>query len=695
MKIIKQIFLLIIINRHSNKQDKNSKNNNEENLLILNENHSSKHMNNNKSRNKNNEHQNLKHQQLYDETNNKAKSSKSIEREKGKRSNRLKTTKDSSKQKFFRRALDDSEEVNENNQVNILNHRPGSKLRSELRKDLIPQKRKSIIRISENNFTPLGLSNISNSFTVKKFKNKNTKSNLELLNKIDNETVYAFSNEAFDDLAKKYYFKNFEEEKDSLKAIDGDYMIMIEPKIKDIEKTNYSSFFNDHIVIVGYQDNLYKLLQLLFTHHRRDICLITRYHYEDSKIIKLLKQYANLYYLKGQPDNPMNLINAGMNNAFMVIFLTEKLYQKTNEDMDNILIYKTVDYFFDTKILIEIWDNKNTKFIGYVPLIEDGKPEKNEFLHPCFMAGRCIYSAHLDSIIANSYLDKMGTNAWMKLLNLGGNHLKTSNSILKKRIPSIKKNNKSDQKNSESNNGSSVILTIDVPDQYIEKEYYILVDDLMKLEPPALALGIYVRQPLEYVSIKSQGIIKGNNDKNQKDGSNLDIITSHKKKLVNNIDMDRNDQGYLGKLKIMREISYNDKVVLDIMDINKNFLPIFITNPGPNFIISKNCEVMILYYLNGESNKFPRSHNSAGARESTFFNNRNNNNFNFHRNSAAEKGVRNSALLKIPKYTYRKESVFNHLHKVKKDNLKNKQEKILMFYEVLKKKIMNIINEKY
>ena len=38
-------------------------------------------------------------------------------------------------------------------------------------------------------------------------------------------------------------------------------------------------------------------------------------------------------------------------------------------------------------------------------------------------------------------------------------------------------------------------------------------------------------------------------------------------------------------LKILKEISHNDKVLLDYIDVKKILLPIFITNPQLSFII--------------------------------------------------------------------------------------------------------------
>ena len=198
------------------------------------------------------------------------------------------------------------------------------------------------------------------------------------------------------------------------------------------------------------------------------------------------------------------------------------------------------------------------------------------------MAGKILYLSHLENIIANSYLNYVNTNVWIKLLNLG--NFKISNKKKK-----IKENNN----NNTNKDGTAVILTLDIPVQYIEKEYYCLVDDLMRLDPPALAFGIYVEHPLEYISMRSQGKVNKIENKN---GEMIDIFTSHKKKLVNIDGMDKIEQGYYGNLKALRDVSYNDKIVLDIMDLNRSYLPIFITNPGPGFIISENCKVLVLYH---------------------------------------------------------------------------------------------------
>lgn len=545
-----------------------------------------------------------------------------------------------------------------------------NELTNYLNISLNKNKNKKSIRSSLMNHNFKGMFEIANS-RVNGYNNKNTALNLEMLNKIENETIFHFSNESLNDLANKLYYGGIDEEKDKGVGVEG----IIDHKVLDIDKTNYSSFMKDHIIIVGYQDNLYKLLKLLFGHHKKEICLFTRLEFQDPKIMKLLKQYQNLFYFKGKADNPIHLINAGLNNAYMVLFITEKINPKTNEDMDNVLIYKTIDYFFDTKMLFELWDVKNTKFIGYMPLVDEGKTETNEFLHPCYMAGRMIYTQHLDNILSNSYLNETGTTTWLKILNFG---------LV---VKSKKKRNKIKDGKNYNTKGSPVILTIDIPDQYNEKEYYFLVDDLMRLDPPALVLGIYVTQPLDYFFIKSLGKIKKTTNKT---GEDLDILTSHKKKLVNLIEINKNDQGYQSKLKIMKDISFNNKVVLDCLELNKNFMPMFITNPSPDFIISPNCKIMILYFLNSE--KVENTHLSGTVKRETKTENQKN--IGLPKIKKSDENISSNIKKNLQKEFIRKNSNKDE-YKIRKDLLKNKQQKILTYYDLLKKKIMDSLNDKY
>jgi hypothetical protein len=472
------------------------------------------------------------------------------------------------------------------------------------------------------------------------FSNENTQHNLNLLDKIESEHLYVISNEGLNKFANFYYKKNIDGP-EILKEFIGEKIV--EHKIYDIEKIDISPIFKGHIIIIGYQDNLDALLRILFSFHNREICIISRLPEDDIKITKLLLQYRNLFYLKGQADNPMNLINAGLNNTFMVIFLVENISNKTSEDMDNILIYKIIDFFFKTNIIFELWDIKNTKFLGYNPLDNKGVSEKNEFLHPLFSSGKLLYTSYLDTIVSSYHTNKLHTDVCLKLIKVGEKskeHIKTK----------LEKNKKKENEKY----GRPIYLTIDIPNQYIDKEYYMLIDDLMRLNPPALTLGIYVTKPLDYLYIRSAGKVEIDNKKN---GEIINIETSHKKKLVNSIELNKVDYGFFSKYDIIKDISYNDKIVIDQMELSKSFMPIFITNPPPDFIITRDCKIMILYQMPKDDKK--------------------------------EK--KNSTVLNL-------KNLFgesNFKHKISKANLRHREEKILLYQKILKTKIMKRINDQY
>jgi hypothetical protein len=60
--------------------------------------------------------------------------------------------------------------------------------------------------------------------------------------------------------------------------------------------------------------------------------------------------------------------------------------------------------------------------------------------------------------------------------------------------------------------------------------------------------------------------------------------------------MDKIEQGYINNLKMLKDISYNDKVILDYIDCRKTHLPIFITNPSPGLIVEPGFKVQVLHY---------------------------------------------------------------------------------------------------
>jgi len=223
-----------------------------------------------------------------------------------------------------------------------------------------------------------------------------------------------------------------------------------------------------------------------------------------------------------------------------------------------------------------LWDRKSTRLIGYQPLDKHMKTVQNEFLHPQFMAGQILYMSHLEKIIANTYTNEYVAEAWIELLSLGfkSSHTNTTKTKARKGFP--------------------VMVTIDIPESYFGKEYYLLVADLLSLEQLVMPLGVYVKNPLVYMNEKSQG--KVSRFTRLQTTANIKITTSYKKKILNTNLLDKVEQGYMDNLKILRDFSYNDKVVLDYTDIRKPHLPIFITNPPPGFILNKECKILVLYH---------------------------------------------------------------------------------------------------
>lgn len=493
------------------------------------------------------------------------------------------------------------------------------------------------------------------------FINKNTVNNLEFINVGEDNINPIISqknitNQILDNKAVKFYYNLKDDDlrkKNSNELKKRENAKNIEFNIFEIEKDDLSKRFRNHIIIIGYQDILSKLLKIFFLHHNKDICIISSPDSDEVSILKLLRQYKNLFYFKGSPENPFHLLNAGLNDAHLVVFLNEKLFGKTNEDMHKILIYKSIDYFFNTRMILELWNSKSCRLIGNVPLLDNGVVETNEFLHPSFMAGRLIYLSHLESVTAKALTEPKSTDVWMNLLSLG---LRT------------KFGDRGNQTicNDVYGTGMPIIMTLEIPEIYYEKEYYHLVNDLMKLNPPALPIGIYIQTPLDYLKINSRGKIT--KSKSELGKTTIDIFTSHKKQLINLEKMDKIDRSYYGNLKILRDISYNDKAIIDVVDLNYSYLPIFITNPHPEFVISSNCKIMVIYYhITDQPNKFLKSLKSS----------------------------RTIGIKKYPKSYLKKESSMKDDLRKKQDLLKEKQEKIFDVYEVLKKKLINKIERKF
>jgi len=134
--------------------------------------------------------------------------------------------------------------------------------------------------------------------------------------------------------------------------------------------------------------------------------------------------------------------------------------------------------------------------------------------------------------------------------------------------------------------------------------------------------------------------------------------------------LDKIDKTYLGNLKVLRDISYNNKVFLDIVDLNNSYLPMFITNPHPGFIISSKCKVMVIYYHVIDTHKTKDKLKNLKLKRTI--------------------GIKNTT-----KNEFKKETSIGDEFRRKQETLKNKQEKIFGYYEMLKKKLVNNIENKY
>jgi hypothetical protein len=220
----------------------------------------------------------------------------------------------------------------------------------------------------------------------------NTNSNLRVLKEADcrhyKETLY----KKFDEFVlRRFNHKNKIE-------FHSEYTNS-QKRILDLEKDFKCKTFVGHILILGYQENLSNLLRYLtFNFPKRKICIISN-ESDSIKTIKLLKQYKHLYFLKGSPISPSNLINAGIYTAGFCFFLVENIEKSSSEDLQNLLSYRSQDFFFSCKSIIEMWNTQSIRHLGYIPFPDkSGILSDNEFLNPLFMAGKVFYISHLDMI---------------------------------------------------------------------------------------------------------------------------------------------------------------------------------------------------------------------------------------------------------------------------------------------------------
>ena len=221
-----------------------------------------------------------------------------------------------------------------------------------------------------------------------------------------------------------------------------------------------------------------------------------------------MKYMKNLHIFKGDYLNPYHLLNAGLNKASFILFLTENVDSCTKEDMNKLLAFKSFDFFFDVPFILELWSHFSIRLLGYNPLDRNSNIIINEFLHPQFMAGNLLYLNHLDKIIAKSHTDENEYEVFLRLISLGFES--ASNSFGFK--PKLGKERKE---------GFPVIVTFELPDFYYNKDYHQLFSDLLALDEPAIPLGIYVEDPLQYINLRSEGKV-------QLDKNKMVLMLSHK-----------------------------------------------------------------------------------------------------------------------------------------------------------------------
>ena len=353
----------------------------------------------------------------------------------------------------------------------------------------------------------------------------------------------------------------------------NDNELVYDNRIIDISKQSVSSFLTKHIIIIGYQDGMLKQIQLLFFHFpNKKIAIVSNNEQSEYDIIKLLKQFNSLYYLKGEISNPYHLQNANINNSSFVIFLIESIHSKFNEDISKILSFRSITYYFTTRNILELWNLDSLKLLGFRICSNDSMIESNEFYNPLYMSGQLIYLSHFSRLICISEKEEQKVNSWIELVSLG---LKPNIGANGKPLP----------------DGYPITMTLDIPEGYIGKEFMNLFTDLICLKTPIMILGIYIENPIEYMKFRSEGRI--NRLSREID---INILTSHKKSIMNVGSLnDRKGYNFLNNFELLKEKSNNGNVILDYVDLKHPFLPIFITNPPPWFIINKGCKMLILY----------------------------------------------------------------------------------------------------
>ena len=452
-----------------------------------------------------------------------------------------------------------------------------------------------IINNNNNNNKVKNLNSINKTVSIKHINNnlleEGTRLNLEALDKIEDNERYDMSKIIYNSCID-IYLNTYYEREESFSEIN----MLYESKIFNLDKFNYKTMLKNHVVIIGIQDCLGRIIKLINnTFLKKKVCLLVNSFqpsdYHNKRVIKLLKSFKNLYVFIGEAQNPHHMLNINLNEAHMILFFTEDSFYNnynslsnisqlsTNEDMQKILSFKSIDYFFNVPVfIVELWSRKSTKLLGYRPLDRKTDIIINEFLHPLFMSGNLLYLDMFDKLLAKSYYQEYEYEVWNRLVSLGYNSASNAYGFLPKL-------------NSKSKLGFPVIITFDLPDFYYEKDYHNLVGDLLALDDPAIPLGLYISEPLQYMNMKYEGGVVI--DENKKEM----VTMSHKNKMKNINQMDALELKYLKSLELLQEISYTNKIVMDVVDIERNYLPVFITNPPPDFKLLNNIKVTVLYFF--------------------------------------------------------------------------------------------------
>jgi hypothetical protein len=361
------------------------------------------------------------------------------------------------------------------------------------------------------------------------------------------------------------------------------------PKVKPVRQ------FQDHIVIIGYQENLQRLLLLLDYHFcDKDIVIISNDPKLERRIRKVMRQFLNVYYIQCDPVNAEYLVYAGISRAHKCLYLTEKIDQVIGEDIQKILSFKLIDNFFQADGILELRKEGSRTLLGYNPIGPKGKIE-SEYLHPLFLSGNLIYTSQLEKLIATAYLHEVEADSVCKLIACGYDVFDyvSSGVPIKTEVQ------------------FPIIITVKIPKGYRGKEFCNLSNDLLNMDPPCLPLGIYLKSPMRYLNNLYQNrmpILQSfNNAEKSRKMNQLKKAQSMAGKSESNFSKRRTstiifeecyDREYFKKIHKIKEISYNDKASLNMLDITKSHLPIFITNPQPNFIIEKGTYVQLMVHHN-------------------------------------------------------------------------------------------------